>query len=146
VFFCREEHALGGRKAVTWKDLKEAELIMMSGLSGNRVLLDLQLARKRLSLNGAYEVEHLSTAIGLVSAGVGTAILPFSTIQVGTYPGVRRIPLVGPVIRRTVILIRRKGVSLSPATEIFYRMLAEQLASASRHSAVRPEKASKASE
>jgi DNA-binding transcriptional LysR family regulator len=146
AFFCREEHPLGGRKAVTWKDLKEAELIMMSGLSGNRVLLDLHLARNRLSLNGAYEVEHLSTAIGLVSAGVGTAILPFSTIQVGTYPGVRRIPLVGPIIRRTVILIRRKGVSLSPATEIFYRMLAEQLAPASRHSAIRPEKASKPSE
>ena len=128
MFFCREEHPLGRKKTVSWKDLKEAELIMMSSLSGNRVLLDHQLARKRLSLSGKYEVEHLSTAIGLVAAGVGTAILPFSTIQEGTYPGVRRIPLIGPVVRRTVILIRRKGVTLSPATQAFYDLLAEQLA------------------
>jgi DNA-binding transcriptional LysR family regulator len=132
MFFCRDDHPLSGQKSITWKDLKEEELIMVSGLSGNRVLLDHQLARNRLSLSGAYEVEHLSTAIGLVSAGVGTAILPFSTIQDGTYPRVRRIALVAPVIRRTVLLIRKKGVSLSPATEIFYRMLAQQLDAAAR--------------
>jgi len=130
MFFCREGHPLAGRSAITWKDLREEELIVVSGLSGNRALLDHQLARKRLSLRGAYEVEHLSTAIGLVSAGVGTAILPLSTIQQGSYPTVRRIPLGGPVIRRTVILIRRKGVSLSPATAVFYQMLADHLASA----------------
>jgi len=32
------------------------------------------LARKRVSLNSMYEVQHLSTAIALVSVGVGTAI------------------------------------------------------------------------
>jgi DNA-binding transcriptional LysR family regulator len=132
MFFCREDHPLGKSRSVNWNDLQQAELIMMSSLSGNRVLLDHELARKRLSLNGKYEVEHLSTAIGLVAAGVGTALLPFSTIQEGTYPGVRRIPLVGPVIRRNVVLIRRKGQTLSPATQIFYEMLAEQLESASK--------------
>src|SRR5262249_19617300 len=35
-------------------DLKEAELIMVSGLSRNRALLDYQLARNRISLNGTY--------------------------------------------------------------------------------------------
>jgi DNA-binding transcriptional LysR family regulator len=128
MFFCREGHPLGNRKTMTWKDLKQEELIVVSSLSGNRALLDHQLARERLSLSGAYEVEHLSTAIGLVSAGVGTAILPRSTIPEGTHPLVRRIALTSPVIRRTVALIRRKGVSLSPAAEIFYRMLAERLA------------------
>lgn len=132
TFFCRDDHPLAGNKAVTWKNLRQQELITVSGLSGNRALLDYQLARKRLSLSGAYEVEHLSTAIGLVSAGVGTAILPASTLQAGTYPMLRRIALVSPVIRRTVILIRRKGVSLSPATEIFHRMLSEHLALAVR--------------
>ena len=132
MFFCRDDHPLATQKTVTWKNLSQQELITVSGLSGNRVLLDHQLARKRLRLSGTYEVEHLSTAIGLVSSGVGTAILPFSTIQTGTYPMVRRIALVSPVIKRNVILIRRKGVSLSPATEIFYRMLAAQLEPAAR--------------
>jgi len=127
VFFCRDEHPLSKQKSVKWKELGEAELIMVGGLSGNRALLDHQLARNRLSLQGTYEVEHLSTAIALVAAGVGTAILPYSTIQEGTYPRVRRIPLLAPVIRRTIVLIRRKGASLSPASQIFYDMLARRL-------------------
>jgi DNA-binding transcriptional LysR family regulator len=129
LFFCRDEHPLSAQKSVTWKELREAELIMVGGLSGNRALLDHQLARNRLSLTGTYEVEHLSTAIALVAAGVGTAILPFSTIQEGSYPRVRRIPLLAPIIRRTIVLIRRRGTSLSPASQVFYDMLAKQLES-----------------
>ena len=85
--------------------------------------------------NSMYEVQHLSTAIALVSAGVGTAILPSSTIQEGTYPMVRRVPLIAPVIKRTVILIRKKNASLSPATKVFYDMLAKHLQSLGKHRA-----------
>jgi DNA-binding transcriptional LysR family regulator len=129
MFFCRDEHPLASQKSVTWKELREAELVMVGGLSGNRALLDYQLARNRLSLTGNYEVEHVSTAVALVAAGVGTAILPFSTIQEGTYSRVRRIPLVAPIIRRTIVLIRRKGTSLSPASQAFYDTLARHLES-----------------
>jgi len=127
MFFCRDEHPLSKHKSVKWRELGESELIMVGGLSGNRALLDHQLARNRLSLSGTYEVEHLSTAIGLVAAGVGSAILPYSTIQEGSYPRVRRIPLLSPVISRTIVLIRRKGATLSPASQIFYDMLARRL-------------------
>jgi DNA-binding transcriptional LysR family regulator len=137
VFFCRDEHPLSKHKSVKWKELGEAELIMVGGLSGNRSLLDHQLARNRLSLQGTYEVEHLSTAIALVAAGVGTAILPYSTIQEGTYPRVRRVPLLAPVIRRTIVLIRRKGASLSPASQIFYDMLARRLEATSQRASLR---------
>jgi len=129
VFFCRDEHPLSAHKSVTWKELRQAELIMVGGLSGNRALLDHQLARNRLNLSGTYEVEHVSTAVALVAAGVGTAILPFSTIQEGAYPRVRRIPLLSPIIRRTIVLIRRKGATLSPASRAFYDMLAKRLES-----------------
>jgi DNA-binding transcriptional LysR family regulator len=127
MFFCRDGHPLSARKTVTWKELAGGELILVGGLSGNRALLDHQLARKRLGQHGTYEVEYLSTAIGMVSAGVGTAILPFSAIQENTHPMVRRIPLVGPVIDRTIVLIRKKNASLSPAAQIFYDLLAQQL-------------------
>ena len=130
MFYCLDEHPLAGRKSVTWSELREADLILVSGLSGNRALLDYQLAKKRLSLRGTYEVEHLSTAIGLVAAGVGTAILPFSAIQEGAYPRVRRIALVNPVIVRTLVLIRRKNATLSPAAAQFYDALARKLAKA----------------
>jgi DNA-binding transcriptional LysR family regulator len=127
MFVCRNEHALADKKSVTWSEMRQAELVMVSGLSGNRVLLDYQLSRKRISLNAGYEVEHLATALGLVPAGVGTAILPHSAIQAGAYPNVKLIPLVSPVVSRNVVLIRRKNVTLSPATQMFYDLLARQL-------------------
>jgi DNA-binding transcriptional LysR family regulator len=131
MFFCLDEHPLATKKSVTWSDLAESDLILVSGLSGNRALLDYQLARKRLRLSGPYEVEHLSTALGLVAAGVGSAILPYSTIQDGTYPRVRRIPLVKPVISRNLVLIRRRNATLSPAAQQFYDMLARELSTTS---------------
>lgn len=130
MFFCLDEHPLAAKKSVTWSDLAGSDLILVSGLSGNRALLDYQLARKRLRLSGPYEVEHLSTALGLVAAGVGSAILPYSTIQEGTYPRVRRIPLVKPVISRNLVLIRRRNATLSPAAQQFYDMLARELSTA----------------
>ena len=86
MFFCREEHPLSRMKSITWSDLREAELIVISSLSANRVFLDYQLAKRGISIRGAYEVQHLSTAIGLVAAGVGTAILPSSTLEDGARP------------------------------------------------------------
>ena len=130
MFFCRNDNLLGARQSITWKELRQTDLIMVSSLSGNRALLDYHLAKQRISLQGMYEVEHLSTAIALISAGVGTAILPFSTVQDGTYPALRRIALVQPVVRRTIILIRRRNAALSPATQVFHDMLAKQLESA----------------
>jgi len=135
ALFCREDHPLGGKKSVSWGDVREDELIVVSSTSGNRALLDHQLARHRINVNGTYEVHHPSTALGLVTAGVGTAILPLSTIQEGTHPSVRRIPLVRPSVARTIMLVRRRKATLSPAAEAFYEMLAEGRAASARPAA-----------
>lgn len=125
ALFCRDDHPLSKAKSVAWRDLREHDLIVVSSTSGNRVLLDYQLARHRINVNGTYEVNHPSTALGLVAAGVGTAILPVSTIQEGTHPRVRRVPLVRPAIARSIALIRRRRATLTPAAQAFYDMLAE---------------------
>jgi DNA-binding transcriptional LysR family regulator len=123
ALFCRNDHPLGQSKSVSWNDLRSEDLIVVSSRSGNRALLDYQLARHRINVNGTYEVSHPSTALGLVTAGVGTAILPLSIIQEGTHPTVRRIPLVRPAVSRTIALIRRRNASLSPAAQAFYETL-----------------------
>lgn len=128
MLFCCEGHPFAARKSVTWNDLRATELIMIGGQSANRVLIDYQLARKRIKLESHYEVQHLSTAIGLVSAGIGVAILPASTIKDGGGSAVKRIPLVGPVISRTLVLTRKKTSTLSPAAKAFYDLLSSELA------------------
>jgi DNA-binding transcriptional LysR family regulator len=85
--------------------------------------MDYQLAKRGISLSGAYEVQHHATAISLVAAGVGCAILPASTFREGDRPGVCRIPLTKPVVKRSVILTRRRNSTLSPAAEAFHQLV-----------------------
>lgn len=123
MFFCREEHPLSGRMSVTWSDMREADLVVVSSMTATRVFTDYQLAKRGISLSGAYEVQHHATAISLVAAGVGAAILPASTLDEGARPGVRRIPLVNPVVKRRISIIRRKNSTLSPAANAFFEVL-----------------------
>lgn len=75
-------------------------------------------------MNGAYEVQHHATAISLVAAGVGCAILPaLSTLEEGDRQGVRRIPLVGPVVKRKVVLTKRKKKLAFTRSRGFFNLL-----------------------
>jgi DNA-binding transcriptional LysR family regulator len=132
ALFCRADHPLAASSALSWRDLRAEDLIVVSTASGNRVLLDYQLAKARINVNGTYEVNHPSTALGLVAAGVGTAILPLSAIQEGAHPNVRKIPLTGPVVVRTIALVRRRKGTLSPPAQAFYELLADDSARTSR--------------
>jgi DNA-binding transcriptional LysR family regulator len=127
VLFCRADHPASALPRITWKELRAVDLITISGASGNRALLDHQLARRNIDVRGRYEVEHPSTAIALVAAGVGAAILPAATLLTGTHPDVRRVALQEPVIQRTIGLIRRRNAELSPAAQAFHDVLAAQL-------------------
>ena len=124
MFFCRADHPLSQAESITWSDLRAEELITISSLSANRLFLDYQLAKRGIGLQGAYEVRHLSTAIGMVAAGVGTTILPASTLA-GDRPNLRCIPLTSPIVKRKITLFRRQKSTLSPAAKAFYQMLIE---------------------
>lgn len=119
MFFCRDTHALARRKTVGWADMHDANLIVVNNLMATRVFMDYQLARHGISLQGGYEVQHHATAINMVAAGTGCSILPASCCGEGERPGVMRIALVNPVIKRKVVLLQRKGATLSPAAAAF---------------------------
>ena len=127
MLFCPRNHPLSARERIAWRDLGGTDLIAFGGASGNRLLMDYQLAGKRLQVRARYEVEQMSTAAGLVCAGVGAAVLPASAMLAGAGPGVRRIPLVNPVIRRAVGMVRRRGTSLSPAATALHDLVAREL-------------------
>ncbi len=128
MLFCLQGHPLSAFAKVTWKDLRGSDLISFGGASGNRVFLDHQLASKGIDVRGRFEVEQLSAAIGLVSAGVGVAILPESTLIAEQHPTIRQIPLVNPVIRRPIGLVMRRGATLSPAAKALHDMLVREFA------------------
>jgi DNA-binding transcriptional LysR family regulator len=65
-----------------------------------------------------YEVQHLSTLMGLVRAGLGVGIVPTLAMAGQDEGALLQRPLVAPDMRRSLVLVQRRGAELSPAAEI----------------------------
>ncbi len=123
AFICPVGHRLAGRKSIGWSDLRNVDLVTVASSLATRVAMEYQLIKRGIQLQGAFEVQHHATAINLVAAGVGCAVLPASTFREGDRPGVRRIPLVRPIVSRKLVLLRQRQATLSPAAEAFWHLL-----------------------
>ena len=120
VLVCRRDHPLAGKKRLAWREL-QAHALIYSGLeSGNRQLLDTALGTRDLHPKASYEVQRSSTAVGLVAEGVGVAVVPELAMQKGAYPALRIIPLVDPVVSRSLVLLSRRNAYLTPAAQALY--------------------------
>jgi DNA-binding transcriptional LysR family regulator len=123
AFICKLPHPLQDRKSVTWADMRDTDLIGISSFMATRIFMDYQLSKRGIRLHGNYEVQHHATAVNLVAAGVGSAILPSSTFRDGDRPGVRKIPLAQPTVKRKVVMLRLRRGTLSPAAEAFLEVM-----------------------
>jgi DNA-binding transcriptional LysR family regulator len=123
AFVCREDHPLARRKEINWKQLEKYPLIFLGQFSGNRALLEQAFGSNNLKLQSLYEVQRVSTALGLVAEGVGVAVLPQLSMQKDAYPRIRVIPLENPRISRTLVLLSRKTAIFSPAAEALYELI-----------------------
>src|SRR6185369_3231608 len=123
VLACRADHALATRRTVRWEELAAWDQVRVSHASRNRVFIDQALAELPALPRPVCEVQHVSTLIGLVEAGLGVAIVPQLTVprRPATVVG---IPLV-PSVTRTIGIIRRAGRTLSPAADAFAKLLIE---------------------
>lgn len=75
VLACRRDHPLAKKQLVEWQELVGYKMIGVRSSSGNRLLIEQQLADKPRKLDWFYEVRHLSTSLGLVEAGLGISAL-----------------------------------------------------------------------
>lgn len=123
VLAARNDHPLAKHTEVDWSELESHRLITVHRSSGNRTLLDAALARSNIKLRWFYEVTHLSTSLGLVEAGLGISVLPKTATPLGEHPFLVTRPIRNPEVSRTIGVVRRRGVILSPAAEHFLQML-----------------------
>jgi DNA-binding transcriptional LysR family regulator len=123
VLACRADHTLGARRTMKWAELAAWEQVRVSQASRNRVFIDQALAELPALPRPVCEVEHVSTLIGLVEAGLGVAVVPQLTVprRPATVVG---IPLEPPVTR-TIGIIQRAGRTLSPAAAAFAKLLVD---------------------
>lgn len=123
VLVCRRDHPLAKKKRLAWRELQPHALIYSGMESGNRQLLDGALGAKGTQLKATYEVQRSSTAVGLVAEGVGVAVVPELAMQKGAYPELRVIPLVDPVVSRSLVLLSRRKAWLTPPAQDLYDLI-----------------------
>ena len=71
----------------------------------------------------AYEVTYMSTAVGMVKAGLGITFLPSSALEVSELTGVCSRVLNHPVLTRKIAAIQKTRRSLSPAADALLKMM-----------------------
>jgi DNA-binding transcriptional LysR family regulator len=125
VAACRRDHPLAKKRQVRWAELAQYDYIAADKVSGNRLLLDQALAGMAGQPQSLYETRHGTTMIGLVEAGLGVAVVPSMAMPAKDHPLLVSVPLVDPVVRRMVGLIKRRSTVLTPAAQEFYNLCAE---------------------
>ena len=116
-------HPLEARERVTWSDLSDYPFISLQGQFTERLLSDMHGALRDVSLNPANEVTFMTTALAMVSAGLGvTVCLPYAEPLVRLHRLHMR-QLHEPELTRRFFVYRRQNRSLSPAAESFIAYL-----------------------
>jgi len=81
VVLCATDHPLASRRNLDWSDIIPHDLIVRGQHSSVRQLLDAQFLLYGQILQPAFEVNHVGTALGLISAGLGIGIVPASLLS-----------------------------------------------------------------
>lgn len=120
-------HLLARRDSVNLRDLVQHPLILTARDSSVRDILDRALRSEKLLLSPAFEVNHMSTAVGLVRAGLGIAVLPEAAVGAERAREIRRLLISRPSLSRRIEIIRRKDRSLSSAAGKMIEILRQSM-------------------
>ena len=127
VLVCSESHRFASLSTIGWPDLREVDLITLGGSSGNRRIIETQLMHAGLEIRGRFVVETTPTAVALANAGVGVAILPATMKATSVARGLVEVPIVDPVVYRSIGLVKRRNQALTPAASALYAIVATEL-------------------
>jgi DNA-binding transcriptional LysR family regulator len=118
-------HELERRERITWADVGRFPFISLQGQFTERLLRDVHVSFRELSLSPYNEVTFMTTALAMVHAGLGvTVCLPYAEKMVQLY-GLRMRPLEAPALTRRFFVYTRNARALSPAAESFVHFLEE---------------------
>lgn len=124
---CPASCSIGRKKSVSLSELANESLILTDPESTVRQLVDHAFQRLGKAVLPVQEVTYIATAIGMVKAGLGIAILPSSALELGELRTLKAIPIDSTELKRTVGIIQKRHRSLSPAATAFLASLREAL-------------------
>lgn len=126
---CTKDHVLAKRKAVRWRDVKKHPFISPSQDFLRRFATELGEENGRDSANVVRTVSYITTALGMVKAGLGITAGPSYATNLIKGWGLVSRPLVEPVLERDVCLYQAKTRSLSVAAQGFVDLLEADICS-----------------
>ncbi|OUY62223.1 LysR family transcriptional regulator [Klebsiella pneumoniae] len=126
VAACRHDHPLARNTHLSWQAYFEQDYIGLDRVSGNRMLLDRELAHLTPARPSICETRHVTTMLGMVEAGIGIAAVPAMSMPAGEHSVLRAVPLTDPVVTRTVGLIRLSGRIQSYVAAELEKLIIEQ--------------------
>lgn len=118
-----DSHPLAALPRIRWSDAVEHPFIALQGQFAERLSLDLHGALREITLHPSNEVTFMTTALSMVSAGLGiAACLPYARSLVRLYQ-LHMEPLHDPEVQRKFLVYQRSAATLSPAAESFRAFL-----------------------
>lgn len=128
--FCHPQSPLAAQRRVRWSDLEHLPQIVLSNEFGVRMLVEKNYGGVARYVRPKHEVRQITTAIMLAEAGEGVAILPrLPTLAWSLSREGKMVhkPLVEPVLRRNINLVRPRERALTPAAESLLSFLRRHL-------------------
>lgn len=120
--FVPRNHPFADRRYVRLREVATHPIILTGRDSSVRELVERALKQERLSIQVAQEATYMATALGMVAAGLGVAILPH--VAITSAPRVvRRVAIRTPALTRRIGIITRSGRSLQPAARELVEVL-----------------------
>lgn len=123
---CRRDHPLAGKRSIALPDLAGRELIHLAKSSSVRQHVDV-LLRNVETVHSGFEVEHLATVAGLVSQGLGIALVPALTLFQFRPLDLAAIPLREQDAVRPILIVKRKDQRLSIAAQGMLEVIEDML-------------------
>ncbi|VCU70008.1 HTH-type transcriptional regulator GltC [Pigmentiphaga humi] len=112
------------RRDIAWADLADQPMIVVPQSSGSLPQIDRVLHQSGIAAKPRFEVRYIWSALGLVEAGLGIAVVP-SYAKLALRPRRARFRMLhDPVVHRKIELVTQTGRSMSPAAEAFREHLA----------------------
>jgi len=120
---CRRDDPIAAKKSVRWTQLSGRRLVMLNNTSGSRRIIEATLAANRTPVEVCLELAQPSSVLGMVEAGVGIAVVPKLAAPRPDNAGLATCRLVSPEVNRTILLLRHRDRSLSPAASAVWAAL-----------------------
>jgi LysR family carnitine catabolism transcriptional activator len=127
---CLASHPLASQREVRWAELAGVPLVLMRHGSGLRSLVERGFAELGEPVHAAFEVAHVSTAVGLVESGLGIAVLPSYALHRTRAVDVVGVPMTAPVVERNIVALTAPQRALSAPCEAFLAHFKSSMATA----------------